>query len=488
MGVKVWHQTALDKLGIPFSSVQKKREVAMHKLLYSKPWFPTLSSTLFSYPTCCYATKRVKAVSVTSRPQQQQTAAPLEQELDWDDSRIEHLIDQNIQQIQTPNMEIETITPKQPVASSSAPAPAEEEQVDIESIPVYLNKKFRKTPVSMNLLEYIRFFGQVKKSEWKELQPYNMHQDKLASMIQRPHKIEFVTNNMNLWEQRQKEQQQSSPLQRKAMNHFMMKRTVLDTNDSVPPYVNWVLSHKMKQYHVASNVEQLLQKPIHEQSSGLPEIVFAGRSNAGKSTLINSITERYVMKASATPGETKQLSFYKVGKYLTIVDVPGYGFAFSKEEETTQQWEETMKKYFEQGKQIRMLYLLLDARHGLKEKDVKMIRYLESVHVPYRIVLTKTDFMYPDDLARVLYRLRDDIDRLKLKHICLSSNTKEQVEFTFEGETTKEQMDVFAIPVSSKTKSGISFLKKEIVQYALDAKTFDLDWYKLHVEKSKSLL
>lgn len=292
---------------------------------------------------------------------------------------------------------------------------------------------------------------------------------------------------MDLWEQRQKQQQKTSPLQRKVMNHFMMKRTFLDTNDSVPAYVNWVLSHKMKQYHTASTLDELQQKPIQEQSSGLPEIIFAGRSNVGKSTLINSITERYVMKASATPGETKQLSFFKVGKYLTIVDLPGYGFAFG-DEDITQQWDQTMKWYFEHGKQIRMLYLLLDSRHGLKDKDVKMIRYLEKVKVPYRLILTKTDLMYPDDLARVLYRLRDDIEKLKLNYICMSSNTKEKVEFTFEGETEKEQMDVFVIPISSKSKSGISFLKKEIVQYALDAKTFDLDWYKLHIEKTKSLL
>lgn len=124
--------------------------------------------------------------------------------------------------------------------------------------------------------------------------------------------------------------------------------------------------------------------------SDVPEFCFAGRSNVGKSSLINKILGRKALaRVSSTPGKTVTVNFYRL-KDLRIVDLPGYGFAkvTSKEKE---RWSELMEGYFRQGRNIAMCFSLIDMRRPATEFDISMIEFLKHYNIPYTVVLTKCD-------------------------------------------------------------------------------------------------
>jgi GTP-binding protein len=123
----------------------------------------------------------------------------------------------------------------------------------------------------------------------------------------------------------------------------------------------------------------------------LPEIAFAGRSNVGKSSLVNALTGRRMLaRTSNTPGRTRQLNFFDLGGELLLVDLPGYGYAAASKA-AVERWTELVYRYLGSRASLRRVCLLLDARHGLKEPDRSVLQILDSVGISYQIILTKTD-------------------------------------------------------------------------------------------------
>lgn len=123
----------------------------------------------------------------------------------------------------------------------------------------------------------------------------------------------------------------------------------------------------------------------------LPEVAFAGRSNVGKSSLINALTQRLTLaRTSNTPGRTQQLNYFDLGKQVFLVDMPGYGYA-KVSKSMVAAWTSLMKTYLQGRSSLERVYLLIDARVGLKESDEEMMTLMDKAPVSYQIVLTKVD-------------------------------------------------------------------------------------------------
>ena len=131
-----------------------------------------------------------------------------------------------------------------------------------------------------------------------------------------------------------------------------------------------------------------------------PEVAFAGRSNVGKSSLINALTgHRALARASNTPGRTRQLNFFDLGEgRLTLVDMPGYGYAQAGQA-IKRDWQGLMFEFLRGRPTLRRVVLLLDARIELKESDTAVMELLDRAAVTYQLVLTKTDGVKPGPLA-----------------------------------------------------------------------------------------
>ncbi len=132
------------------------------------------------------------------------------------------------------------------------------------------------------------------------------------------------------------------------------------------------------------------------------EIAFAGRSNVGKSSLINALVNRYgLARTSNTPGRTQELNFFETpGVALFIVDMPGYGFARAPKA-SVDRWTALVKTYLRGRTCLVRTMLLIDARHGLKAPDLQVMKLMDEAAVSYRVVLTKIDKIKPTELARV---------------------------------------------------------------------------------------
>ena len=132
---------------------------------------------------------------------------------------------------------------------------------------------------------------------------------------------------------------------------------------------------------------------------GLPEIAFAGRSNVGKSSLVNALTGRKTLaRASNTPGRTQQINFFDLGGRLMLVDLPGYGYAEAPKTEI-RRWTDLVNKYLKGRAPLRRVCVLVDARHGLKPVDEPVMQMLDDAAVSYQVVLTKADKLRPNALA-----------------------------------------------------------------------------------------
>jgi GTP-binding protein len=127
----------------------------------------------------------------------------------------------------------------------------------------------------------------------------------------------------------------------------------------------------------------------------LPEVAFAGRSNVGKSSLINALTgQAKLARASRTPGRTQQINFFELGGRLQLVDLPGYGYAVAAKERISE-WTTLVEDYVKGRPTLRRVSLLIDARHGLKDADRRIMTLLDQAAVSYMLVLTKSDTLKP---------------------------------------------------------------------------------------------
>ena len=129
------------------------------------------------------------------------------------------------------------------------------------------------------------------------------------------------------------------------------------------------------------------------------EVAFAGRSNVGKSSLINALTHRHALaRTSHTPGRTQELVFFAGDPVLTLVDLPGYGYA-SAPKQKVKDWTDLIHAYLRGRANLVRVYVLIDARHGLKEADGPALDVLGEAAVSHQIVLTKADQVRPAELA-----------------------------------------------------------------------------------------
>ena len=159
----------------------------------------------------------------------------------------------------------------------------------------------------------------------------------------------------------------------------------------------------------SGRVEFLLSAPSLDflPEGDFPEVAFAGRSNVGKSSLINAVTGRKsIARTSVTPGRTQELNFFEVGEptQFRLVDMPGYGFAKAPVK-VVERWRRTVRDFLRGRAVLKRTLVLIDARHGIKPPDEEMLKMLDEAAVGYRLVLTKADKIKASELAATLAKV-----------------------------------------------------------------------------------
>lgn len=165
--------------------------------------------------------------------------------------------------------------------------------------------------------------------------------------------------------------------------------------------------------------------------SGLPpadriEVCFAGRSNVGKSSLINALTGRKgLARASNTPGRTQEINFFALTDSHYLVDLPGYGFA-NAPLAVVEKWQKLLKQYLSGRVNLRRAFVLIDARHGIKSVDEEIMSLLDSAAVTFQAVLTKADKVKTQDRDKVLKQVREKLSKhpAAFPEIVLTSSEK----------------------------------------------------------------
>jgi GTP-binding protein len=155
----------------------------------------------------------------------------------------------------------------------------------------------------------------------------------------------------------------------------------------------------------SGRVEFLLSAPSLNflPEADFPEVAFAGRSNVGKSSLINAVTGRKaIARASVTPGRTQELNFFEVGEptRFRLVDMPGYGFAKAPVK-VVERWRWLVRDFLRGRQPLKRTLVLIDSRHGIKPPDQEMLKMLDEAAVGYRLVLTKADKVKASELETV---------------------------------------------------------------------------------------
>ena len=171
-------------------------------------------------------------------------------------------------------------------------------------------------------------------------------------------------------------------------------------------------------------VAELKQLP----AANLPEVAFAGRSNVGKSSLLNALTGRNALaRTSHTPGRTQQLNYFNLGDQIHLVDMPGYGYA--KVSKTQREdWNQLIRNYLRGRPTLRCVFMLIDARHGLKDSDIEIMKMLDETAVSYRIIMTKADKVHPTKQAILKEKTESQIKKhsAAYPHIHFTSSFKEE--------------------------------------------------------------
>jgi GTP-binding protein len=149
---------------------------------------------------------------------------------------------------------------------------------------------------------------------------------------------------------------------------------------------------------------------------GLPppdrmEVCFAGRSNVGKSTLINALTGmKALARASNTPGRTQEINFFTAGEEHYLVDLPGYGYA-NAPLPVVEKWQRLLKQYLSGRQTLRRAFVLIDARHGVKKVDNEIMSLLDSSAVTFQVVLTKADKVKEAEREKILTQVKDALSK-----------------------------------------------------------------------------
>jgi len=155
----------------------------------------------------------------------------------------------------------------------------------------------------------------------------------------------------------------------------------------------------VKLFRTVFNVKGLIKE-------GYAQFAFAGRSNVGKSTLLNYLFDQKLAKTSSTPGKTRSVNYYLVNEQFFCVDLPGYGYAKAPKSEQDL-WRRTLESYFEGNSALREVFILIDSRHLFLEKDEQMIVWLRHLGVPFSFVLTKTDKLTTTQLRKQVEAIKD---------------------------------------------------------------------------------
>lgn len=209
------------------------------------------------------------------------------------------------------------------------------------------------------------------------------------------------------------------------MSEKFTKEELLAANAQFTRPCNFVIS-----------VANLVQLP----ESDFDEVAFAGRSNVGKSSLINALfNQTKLAKTSSTPGRTQQLNFFNFDNKLYLVDLPGYGYAKAPEK-LVKQWQVVLKTYLRGRPTLRRVFLLIDSRHGLKKEDREIMKLLDESAVTYQVVLTKIDKISEKALSAVSLAI---IEELK-KHAAAMPES---------------------LATSSEKKIGLDILKAEVCSF-----------------------
>ena len=142
-----------------------------------------------------------------------------------------------------------------------------------------------------------------------------------------------------------------------------------------------------------------------------PEFCFAGRSNVGKSSIINALTGRKALaRASNTPGRTQEINFFDLGGRAWLVDLPGYGFTETPVD-VVKRWQALLKAYLSGRQNLRRVFMLVDARHGIKAVDHEIMELLDKSAVGFQCVLTKADKVKAPALAKVLTQVQEQLHK-----------------------------------------------------------------------------
>ena len=159
-----------------------------------------------------------------------------------------------------------------------------------------------------------------------------------------------------------------------------------------------------------AELEAVAVKPSQYPEDNMIEIAFAGRSNVGKSSLLNLLTNRKSLaRVSGSPGKTRTINFYRINDEFRIVDLPGYGYAkASKAEQAT--WGDMMEKYLENRQGLKVVAQLVDVRHAPSKQDLQMYDYLKYYGLDGLVILTKADKVSRNELNKNTAMIRKDLD------------------------------------------------------------------------------